>query len=418
MHNRRSKQSIGFKRKMHFTTHYDTLKVHSNASPEAIKTAYRALCKQHHPDRNPSKPEASAKMAEINVAYEILSDPERRLEYDQKIQTIELAQRKKMSGVSPYQTLFFVNSSRSLQIVMGRLGVFRVLWAVFAITALGFFLASLLIDQKESEVPQQLVLPKVATKRIFEFEAEAVYSSSPRVDIFEKFGFIRYTADTPLPDSEFDFFGSSLGQDLPTTFLGKKVLDTNAQQVAYFYSSTPLRKAGEKFDCHACKPLLSMTIVKQLSTGQWTVSLPLRPITYSGAWGKAGDIELAKFYVIGQDRFALITHHHYMAQGLNIYWIEINEVKSSSVQETGSINIGAWPYGEANGRCIGRARSEYPRQCDSIKGQFEFSNEGSEYFPLYISLTGEKYDEISKKLQPFNEKQTWKSVNGRYTRVQ
>jgi DnaJ-class molecular chaperone len=100
--------SVFFK-EMPLTTHYDTLKIHPNASHDAIKAAYRALCKQHHPDKNP-RPDASRKMAEINVAYEVLSDPEKRFDYDQSIQEIELGQQKKMRSVLPYQTPFFVNS--------------------------------------------------------------------------------------------------------------------------------------------------------------------------------------------------------------------------------------------------------------------------------------------------------------------
>jgi hypothetical protein len=287
-----------------------------------------------------------------------------------------------------------------------------------AITAIGIYLTSLKSDQIENKRPLQVSLPYVAPAKTFEFEAEAVYSSSPSVDIFrEAFGLIRYQSNTPLPADQFDFFKNSLGSDLPTSFLGKKVLDTNAQEVAYFYSSTPPYKTQDRFDCHACSPLLSMTIVKQLPNGQWMVSLPLRPITYFGKWGKPGDIRLAKFSLIGRDRVALITYHFDGGQGRNVSWIEITEIKSDSLRKLGSVATGAWPFGEDFGRCTGQFRSEYPQYCDSIKGQFEFSNEGSAYFPLYVSLSGEKYDEISKKILSFNEKQTWKIVNGMYTRV-
>lgn len=64
---------------------YSSLHVAVNAHPEVIKAAYRALCKIHHPDLNPGE-ESVASMQEINVAYETLSDPERRKNYDDSLE--------------------------------------------------------------------------------------------------------------------------------------------------------------------------------------------------------------------------------------------------------------------------------------------------------------------------------------------
>lgn len=62
--------------------YYEILGVDRNATPEEIKKAYRKLVKQYHPDLNKNNPEAAKKMAEINEAYEVLSDPEKRKRYD------------------------------------------------------------------------------------------------------------------------------------------------------------------------------------------------------------------------------------------------------------------------------------------------------------------------------------------------
>ena len=60
--------------------HYETLGVAPDASPEDIKRAYRKKSAKHHPDRPSGSTEAQAK---VNEAYECLSDPVRRLSYDQ-----------------------------------------------------------------------------------------------------------------------------------------------------------------------------------------------------------------------------------------------------------------------------------------------------------------------------------------------
>ena len=63
--------------------YYEVLGVGRDADDAALKKAYRVLAKKYHPDTNPDNPEAAEKFKEASEAYAVLSDPEKRRQYDQ-----------------------------------------------------------------------------------------------------------------------------------------------------------------------------------------------------------------------------------------------------------------------------------------------------------------------------------------------
>ncbi len=89
--------------------YYKTLGVEKTANDKDVKKAFRKLAKQFHPDANPDNPSAEAKFKELNEAYEVLSDPEKRAQYDRFGADFGTAQRyQQPNGATgagnPYRT--------------------------------------------------------------------------------------------------------------------------------------------------------------------------------------------------------------------------------------------------------------------------------------------------------------------------
>jgi DnaJ-class molecular chaperone len=79
---------------MQFKDYYKILNISQDATDQDIKKAFRRLALQHHPDHNPDNPrEAGEKFKEINEAYEILGDDQKRWQYDRLASLSEYRRR-------------------------------------------------------------------------------------------------------------------------------------------------------------------------------------------------------------------------------------------------------------------------------------------------------------------------------------
>lgn len=78
-------------------SHYDVLGLSARAGADEVREAYRRLAREYHPDVN-GDPSAHEQMAQINVAFEVLSDPVRRMEYDVSIGYVQGVERERGQG--------------------------------------------------------------------------------------------------------------------------------------------------------------------------------------------------------------------------------------------------------------------------------------------------------------------------------
>ncbi len=86
----------------HVRDYYEVLGVPRNASDEEIKRAYRRAAMKYHPDRNKGDKQAEQLFKEINEAYEVLSDPDKRAKYDKYGHHWKQAEAYEAAGIDPH----------------------------------------------------------------------------------------------------------------------------------------------------------------------------------------------------------------------------------------------------------------------------------------------------------------------------
>ena len=87
--------------------YYEVLGVPKDADEAAIKKAYRVLAKKYHPDANPGDETAAEKFKEASEAYGVLSDPQKRQQYDQFGNAASKGPRTQVKDSLAFQTKYY-----------------------------------------------------------------------------------------------------------------------------------------------------------------------------------------------------------------------------------------------------------------------------------------------------------------------
>jgi len=129
-------------------THYDSLKIARDAPAEVVRAAYRALSLKYHPDRHAADPEATEMMALLNSAYDVLSDPEKRHEYDEWVKFVESRPTRERSETWTSSRSDWIGAPGSLEASGGSRWLstfarFRHYWVFYVLALVIIFLGSL-----------------------------------------------------------------------------------------------------------------------------------------------------------------------------------------------------------------------------------------------------------------------------------
>ena len=96
--------------------YYQTLGIKREASDKDVKQAFRRLARKYHPDVNPGDKASEAKFKEVNQAYEVLSDPEKRRKYDRFGQNWKYADQFPPGGFQAHSAGATVEATRTVQL--------------------------------------------------------------------------------------------------------------------------------------------------------------------------------------------------------------------------------------------------------------------------------------------------------------
>jgi len=151
---------------LHWKDYYKILQVHVSAESEVIKAAYDKLARKYHPDVN-RNPAANERMTDINEAFAVLSNPEKRKQYH------EIWLQRTSTGATSRQTAI-----QDKQKVVGRHHTFSFWWILVIVLVIAGIVFTIMRKSPETEVSSS---PDVEIKSVL---LESIDSTNPEAPIY------------------------------------------------------------------------------------------------------------------------------------------------------------------------------------------------------------------------------------------
>jgi hypothetical protein len=144
------------------------------------------------------------------------------------------------------------------------------------------------------------------------------------------------------------------------------------------------------FDCHACAPLISVTVFAQ-SAGRWRIEGSEPGLGASGAWGRPGSVKLEK---VGADAYAVVTESGFTGQG------ETSSLATVYVMQPGGrfrLAIHLDTHGDNGGNCDFDRSGDVPYACFDYTATYSFRPHPAQpYYDLVVTTTGTRIGENGK----------------------
>jgi len=432
---------------------YEVLGVNRNATAADIKAAYRKLAMKWHPDRNPGNERLAAeKFKELAHAYAVLGDEAKRQHYDETLnidastvddENVDMKTAAQMFVDSMFElAIEMANKGYNKDIILGGLlsqgcpeniareivnevwrlhaaknttppppkaapkasptvssGGYRAGYTYLCLVAIAgaywFVTAQRAPDHRSLTEPQHSVVAAPT-----EANREAIAPPPPdvpKISVIEqqiptysaatKSGTVRYQA-FPAGSELGKAFNEHIDREFEIKLIGQQPVDKAGTHNLYYFASRP--RLPDKYDCHACAPIVSAMMTSKGPGEEESVHIPLTILGRMGTFGEyyAMGRELPSIVEVAPGKKGIVFKDSDMGQGniagwLNLFSIERNGFKHLLTLDTEVSNTGT-----------GNCDTNTPGSCVDLHVRIRFVKGATSggFYPLRVSESGYKYD--------------------------
>lgn len=210
-----------------------------------------------------------------------------------------------------------------------------------------------------------------------------------------------------------DWWGTAknyLGTPFTIRLMRKEEVPQSPSRTLYFFTSTP--NTSDKFECHVCRPIVSLMMVARDEQGREKVTIPLTPVDAMGGFGNYTMADQpTKFVEIGSNgKLGIPFFDSYMGMGERTSWWTIVAIESNAFRLLGHLPD-AFEHS-------GRFDCSVPGNCAKWGANLTFQKTGNaEYYPVLVTKSGFEYDD-DYEIQPVEAPFVLRFDGAKYARIE